>query len=689
MEATVVIPTHSRRATLLRTLDALRGGVSGVSGWEAIVVDDGSTDGTPDAVREWAQRHGASVRCVSQQRSGPAVARNRGAREARGRVVAFLDDDIQVRPGFLRRHLDVISAHPGAWVIGRIVHPEELRGTPFGRWRDDRWESFHRAQPGGLAETSGITAAHLAAPRADLERLRGFDETFPAASCEDAELGLRARAAGVRILYDPDNVALHEDWAVSLPRYCERQRSYSVADVLLYRKYGDRAPRAALVRHNGPAAPGDGWRERLGKTGKRLLATAPGRAALRLVCAAAERVAPDSRLSRRAYEAAVGLSIFRGVREGLQRYPAMRARVCHLIDFNRDTPYFRAIARHHDPEHWPVVIGSLEGEGDLQRAMRTLDVPTFGLDARVGWGALAAALRLARLLRRERVGLLHAHCFHPTLTGLLAARLARVPFVFTRHHSDHHLRLGRRWHTRVDAWCARAAAQVIAVSEATQRILVETERVPPERVTVVWNGMEPLAEPGAEEVRSLRESLGVADGAAVCVMPARAHEEKGHLVLLRAAADVVRDVPGLVILCAGDGPHRASLEREAAARGLGSVVRFLGHRRDVPALITLSRLVVLPSLAESFGFAALEAMSLGRPVVASRAGGLPEVVADGETGVLVDVGDEPGLGRALVTLLRDPERAAALGAAGRARARAFSCERMMRGYEAVYGRIAR
>jgi glycosyltransferase involved in cell wall biosynthesis len=159
--------------------------------------------------------------------------------------------------------------------------------------------------------------------------------------------------------------------------------------------------------------------------------------------------------------------------------------------------------------------------------------------------------------------------------------------------------------------------------------------------------------------------------------------------LVRAVAEVVREMPELVVLCAGDGPHRGAFEREAAERGLTNAVRFLGHRADVPALLALSRLVVLPSLAESFGFAALEAMSLGRPVVASRAGGLPEVVRDGDTGLLVDVGDAAGLARAMVALLRDPERAAALGAAGRERARGFSCDRMLRGYEAVYGRIAR
>jgi len=170
----------------------------------------------------------------------------------------------------------------------------------------------------------------------------------------------------------------------------------------------------------------------------------------------------------------------------------------------------------------------------------------------------------------------------------------------------------------------------------------------------------------------------------VCLVVARLHEEKGHAVLWRALPDVLREVPGLVVLCAGDGPHRPALEADVRRLGLGPAVRFLGQRSDVPALLSLSSLVVLPSLAESFGLAALEAMSLGRPVVASRAGGLPEVVADGETGLLADVGDAAGLAAAMRALLADPGRARVMGEAGRRRASMFTGERMVRGYEAVY-----
>ncbi|MET0556526.1 MAG: glycosyltransferase family 4 protein [Vicinamibacteria bacterium] len=359
-------------------------------------------------------------------------------------------------------------------------------------------------------------------------------------------------------------------------------------------------------------------------------------------------------------------------------------RVCHLIDFNRDTAYFRAIARHHDRARFPVLVGSLEEAGPLQRAMASLGTPTFALDAGGGWGGFPAAQRLAALLREQAVGVVHAHCFFPTLWGLAAARLAGVPFVFTRHHSDHHLRLGKRWHTRLDGWSARRAARAIAVSEATRRIMVEREGVPDERITVVWNGMDALPPPSPASVQALRLSLGLRESSPVCLLAARLHEEKGHAVLLRALPAVLRSVTDLVVLCAGDGPHRAALERETAERGLAAHVRFLGQRGDVPALLALSSLAVLPSLAESFGFAALEAMSLGRAVVASRAGGLPEVVADGETGLLADVGDVDGLASALTALLVDPARREAMGAAGRARAALFTSERMVRGYEAVY-----
>jgi len=356
--------------------------------------------------------------------------------------------------------------------------------------------------------------------------------------------------------------------------------------------------------------------------------------------------------------------------------------VYHLIDATLDTPYFRSIARCHNRERYPVAIGSIQPYGPLQARMQQMGTPTFSLQTTGRARYPLAILRLAGLLRQKQA-ILHAHCFDPTLVGLLAARLARVPFVFTRHHSDHNLRLGKRWHVGVDSWCARHADRVIAVSEATREVMQTAEGVPSARIEVVYNGMEPLVAPAAGRVAAVRTELGLT-GEPVCLMVARLHEEKGHTFLFEAIPAIREAAGPTTFLLAGDGPHRADLEAEVARRGLERCVRFLGRRSDVAELYTLADVVVLPSLAESFGFALLEAMSLGRPVVAAATGGMCEIVRDGENGCLVPQADAGALGQAVIGVLGDTALAGRLGEGGRQRARDFTFEAMIRGYERVY-----
>src|SRR5262249_35515739 len=200
--------------------------------------DDGSTEDLKAVVTQSVDSTGAPVRFLRQENAGPAAARNRGAAAATGETLIFIDNDILVEPHFVRKHLARLAWNPGCWLMGRIVHPPELRRTPFGRYRDSVWEAFHNGNASSaVRETSGITAANLSLPAGDFQRLGGFDESFSIASCEDFELGIRARRAGIRVLYDPEIVVKHNDWAVSLERFCERQRMYSISDVLFWRKY--------------------------------------------------------------------------------------------------------------------------------------------------------------------------------------------------------------------------------------------------------------------------------------------------------------------------------------------------------------------------------------------------------------------------------------------------------------------
>jgi GT2 family glycosyltransferase len=326
VDASVVIPTFNRRDTLAETLRVLSAADYPARSWEIVVVDDGSTDGTGEALRSLATRTAVSVRHLAQANGGPARARNAGAAAAEGGTLIFLDDDISVAPDFVARHISALEQNPGCWIVGKIANPPEIRDTPFGRYRDDLSEGFQAVPSGAPTDTDLITAANLSMPRADFHRLGGFDRDFASASCEDMMLGLRARAAGIRILFDPRICVTHRDWATDLPRLCERQRLYATSDVLLWRKLGALSPRQLVIEANGPVRWGrEGASTTAKKIAKFLLAPPPGSALVQALGRVAETLAPDSRASRRLYDAAIALAVFRGVREGLRRYPRPQA----------------------------------------------------------------------------------------------------------------------------------------------------------------------------------------------------------------------------------------------------------------------------------------------------------------------------------------------------------------------------
>jgi GT2 family glycosyltransferase len=324
--ATIVIPSRGRIDALRATLEPLSR-LEATPSWEVIVVDNGSPGESLRDARRLVEQHSFAGRLVEERKPGPAAARNRGAREATGSLLIFVDNDILVKPDFVKRHVAAHEASGGAWVVGRIVHPEWIKETPFGRYRDRVWERFHQTHTAErLGETSGMSAANLSVPRSDFESLGGFDEDFAIASCEDAELGHRARARGLRIVYDPDNVVVHNDWAVTLGRFCERQRLYSISDVLLYSKYGESSPRAALIRSMGPYDPGrDTFAAAARKASRAILGSRPGKTIWHGAVRVMERVAPDSAALQRAYDVAVGLAIREGVREGMRRYRSSEA----------------------------------------------------------------------------------------------------------------------------------------------------------------------------------------------------------------------------------------------------------------------------------------------------------------------------------------------------------------------------
>jgi glycosyltransferase involved in cell wall biosynthesis len=308
---------------------------------------------------------------------------------------------------------------------------------------------------------------------------------------------------------------------------------------------------------------------------------------------------------------------------------------------------------------------------------------------------LIALGQLVRWFRRERPDIVHTHTSKAGTLGRLAARLAGVPVVVHTPHG--HVFYGH--FGRSASWCFLQIERLLAKRTTWMIALTEAERDEhlargvgrADRFAVVPSGID-LAQFREAGARVRRKPAGfdcppdaIVIGSIGWLTPV-----KGHRVLLEAAASLRRQWTRLHVVIVGGGPLRDDLERMARRRGIAETVRFLGARTDVSDCLAGMDIYVQPSLNEGMGRALIEAMAAGRPVVASRVGGIPAVVEDRKTGLLVPPNDPEALARALDELLRKPDWAKELGAAARAAiGERFSETAMVRAIESVYEQAGR
>ena len=292
--------------------------------------------------------------------------------------------------------------------------------------------------------------------------------------------------------------------------------------------------------------------------------------------------------------------------------------------------------------------------------------------------ALIALVKLYRLIRRQWPQIVHTHTATAGLLGRLAARLAGVPITLHTFHG--HVLRGYfgPFQSKALVWMERLLARItdriVTVSEGQRQELAGYGIAPLEKIVVVPLGFELDDLLSCEPHRGeLRRELGLSDDHRLVGIVARLVPIKNHRLFLQAAKLVAEAVPQARFLVVGDGELREGLEAYARDLGLDGRVIFTGWRRDLPRLYADLDVVALTSINEGTPVSLIEAMAAGVPVVATAVGGVPDVVADGETGYLVEAGDAEGLAEAITELLRNPERAEAMGRAGR---------------EAVYPRFA-
>jgi len=297
----------------------------------------------------------------------------------------------------------------------------------------------------------------------------------------------------------------------------------------------------------------------------------------------------------------------------------------------------------------------------------------------------AAAVRLRRAISKHEINIVHAHTAHAVAVGALATLGTTVPLVVARR-VDFALRnnAGTRWKY------GRAAA-IIAVSNAVARVL-ETGGVDADRIHVVPDGVD-TQRVVVPATRDELAALGVPADAPIVVQVSQLVGHKDPVNFVRAVARLHEHRPNAHALLVGDGPLRGEVEREAERLRLQHVLHVTGYRTDADALLAAANVATLSSREEGMGSVLLDALAFGLPIAATRAGGIPEVVVDGESGLLADVGDPNGLGNAIRRLLEDGTLVTRMKRNAVARAELFSVERMtertMSVYESVLSRARR
>jgi glycosyltransferase involved in cell wall biosynthesis len=336
------------------------------------------------------------------------------------------------------------------------------------------------------------------------------------------------------------------------------------------------------------------------------------------------------------------------------------------------------------------VIFCLDAVGPLGEQLQQEGVAVLSLGRRPGRDYRVVG-RLAQELRRRQIQVVHAHQYTPFFYCALArVAMAGGPALMFTEHGRHYPDVVRPSRRRLNRWVlAPLATETNAVCEFSARALRTIEGFSARPVRVIENGIDPARYPPEPDIRAARRRVGLDPDRRYVANIARFHPVKDQATLVDAFRTVASARPDVDLLLVGDGPLRSELAAQVRRLGLDGRVTFTGVRSDVPQLLAASTVFCLNSVSEAASLTLMEAMAAGLPVVVTAVGGNPEIVRDGQDGLLVPRRDPAALAAALLALLDDPELAARAGASGAARVRdVYRIDRTVQRYFELYERMA-
>ncbi len=344
------------------------------------------------------------------------------------------------------------------------------------------------------------------------------------------------------------------------------------------------------------------------------------------------------------------------------------------------------IAKRIDKKKYQVFAACLREGGPYEDKLRRIGVKVKNFDLKT-LVDIRIIPRLVRYIKQNNIDIVETAVFPADVYGRISARLANVPIIISTMHrvEDHKQEAIYRVLFFADTLTMALTTRIIAVSKAVKNYLISWHRVKSDKIRVIYNGIDAHKYDVNFDIKEYKRMLNLQHDIPTVAFIGRLVKLKGVNYFLEAAASILRNGKRVQFVVVGDGPLKERLIKQAANLSISQHVHFIGFRKDIPQILSVIDILVVPSLFEGLPLTILEAMHAGKTIIATRVGGIPEAIKDGETGILVSPRDYHALTKGLLELLNDPEKRKEMGKKGKQRAlQHFNVERMVKEYSNIY-----
>jgi len=329
-----------------------------------------------------------------------------------------------------------------------------------------------------------------------------------------------------------------------------------------------------------------------------------------------------------------------------------------------------SLLKNLNRERFDITACYVSGGGPLESELTASNIEVIKLPALTRMNLPLCFYRLFRIVKIYKPDIVHTHLFEPGVLGRTVARVIGVPVIIAHEHG---MTLWKRKpHIMYEKWANRFTDMRVAVSEDIRQNRISREGTAPEKIITIPNGVDTVYfDPSRWPPAASRAELGLGMDIPIVGTVARLTPVKGLHYLLEAVREISWHIPNVALLIVGDGPLRGGLEQRSRKLGIGDRVIFTGYRSDTAKMLATMDIFVLSSIKEGMPISLLEAMAMQRFIVATRVGGIPEVIQDKISGVLVPPSDPHQLAKAIISSLENRERRNSI--AVNARKRAVEC----------------